>query len=192
MARVPYVDPEDVPPENRPLLDTLAEEADTPAAEYGLEGGTLNVYRALGNDLGLLEAFRTYGSTLWREGGLDPHERETVILATARAADSPYEWHQHVRVALNEGMSQGTILAISRREYDELEPTLAAIAAYVDRFVHAEVDDEHHDRLAARVDRETLLGVGMLAGCYLGLSRSLDALDVETEIEFVGWELENL
>ncbi|AXR80169.1 carboxymuconolactone decarboxylase family protein [Natrarchaeobaculum sulfurireducens] len=193
MARIDYANPEDLPAEKRDLLDTLSDaDVDDDERSHSLEGGTLNVYRTLGRTVALLEGFRGYGSTVWLESGLSPHERETVILATAYYADTAYEWHQHVRVALDEGMDPEEILAISREEPDRLEPERAALVAYVERFVDDEVDDETHERLADHYDEETILGVCALSGCYLGLARLLQALEVDLENEFVGWDLENL
>lgn len=205
MARIEYADPEDLPPEKRPLLDTLSDRANDETGDetdgepdddgergHSLEGGTLNVYRALGRNVDLLEAFREYGSAVWSEGGLTPHQRETVILSTAVHADTEYEWQQHVRVALDEGMDPDRIVAISRGDVDELPPEYAAIVEYVEAFVDGAVDDDAHERLAAHFDEETILGIGMLAGCYLGLARLLQALSVGLEAPFVGWELEEL
>ncbi|AXR76493.1 carboxymuconolactone decarboxylase family protein [Natrarchaeobaculum sulfurireducens] len=193
MARIDYANPEGLPAEKRDLLDTLSDaDVDDDERSHSLEGGTLNVYRTLGRTVALLEGFRGYGSTVWLESGLSPHERETVILATAYYADTAYEWHQHVRVALDEGMDPEEILAISREEPDRLEPERAALVAYVERFVDDEVDDETHERLADHYDEETILGVCALSGCYLGLARLLQALEVDLENEFVGWDLENL
>ena len=191
MARIPYADPVELPEAKRDLLDTLSD-VDAEDRDHDLEGGTLNVYRALGTNLAILEAFRSYGSTVWHESGLSPHERETVILATSYHADSPYEWHQHVRVALDEGMSREQIRAISSEDEGALEPELAAIADYVGAFVESAVDDETHDRLADHFDDDVIVGIDALSGLYLGLAKTLDALDVEPEVEFVGWELENL
>lgn len=193
MPRVPPVDPETFPAEKRDLLDTLSETA-VAADERGhsLEGGTLNVYRTMGQNPALLEQFRAYGSAVWRESGLSPHEREFVILATADAADSAYEWHQHVRVALDEGMDPEQLLAISRGAHDRLAPAHAAIVTYVEQFVAGAVDDATHEQLAEHYDDDVVLGIGMLAGCYLGLARLLTAFEVELEAPFVGWELENL
>ena len=191
MARVPYTDPAEIPVEKRDLLDTLSE-TDVDSSEYSLQHETLNVYRAVGCNLALLEAFRAYASEVWEHCGLPPHEREVVILTTAYYADAAYEWHQHVRVAFDEGMTPEQILAISREEPDQLDPQCAALVSYVERFVNAHVDDETHERLAVHYDDETIVGVGMLSGCYLGLARLLQALDVRPESEFVGWELENL
>ncbi|WP_255190736.1 carboxymuconolactone decarboxylase family protein [Natronobeatus ordinarius] len=191
MVRVPYVDPDDLPAEKRALLDTLSETEEAERA-HELEGGTLNVYRLLGNNVAVLEAFRSYGSTVWQESGLTPHERETVILATSCHADAPYEWHQHVRVALDEGMTREQIRAISSGDHEALEPELAAAVDYVDAFVEGDVDDDVHDRLADHFDDDVIVGIGALAGLYLGLARALDAFAVDTEVEFVGWDLENL
>lgn len=189
MPRIPYVEPTDLPEEKRSLLDTLS---DVDERDHRLEGGTLNVYRTMGNDVDLLEGFRDYGSTVWAGCGLDPHEREVVILTTAHQIGSAYEWHQHVRVALDEGMTRSQIRAIANDEDDPLDASQVALVRYVRAFVDGSVDDDTHDRLGEYFDDETILGVGMLSGCYLGLARLLQALDVETEVAFVGWDLEHL
>lgn len=194
MARVPYLEPADLPAEKRDALDALSdddEEGETKADDE--RAGIRNVYRAMANNPTALEAFRAHGSTLWHEGGLSAVDREIVILATARAANSRYEWHQHVRIAREEGISDEQLLAVSTGALDELDPEHAAIVEYVGRFVDDEVDDEVHDRLAAHYDDEQLTGVAAIAGLYLGLARLLQSLDVEVEAEetFVGWELED-
>ncbi|WP_418280441.1 carboxymuconolactone decarboxylase family protein [Halorubrum sp. DTA98] len=202
MARIEYADPEDLPPEKRPLLDTLSEDDDHDGRDdvddhdgersHSLEGGTLNVYRTMGRNVALLEAFREYGTSVWADGGLSPHQRETVILATAVHAGTEYEWQQHVRVALDEGMSTEHIVAISNGETDRLAPEYAVLVEYAEAFVNGTVDDATHESLADYYDEETILGIGMLTGCYLGLARLLQALSVDLEAEFVGWDLADL
>jgi 4-carboxymuconolactone decarboxylase len=207
MARIDYADPEDLPAEKRHLLDSMANEdgggddEDEPGSDDGGDGGDaahglrsdrLNVYRLLGRNPAILAGFREYLGTVWTAAGLTPHERELVILATARATDSRYEWHQHVRVALDEGLRVETILAVARGEPDRLSPEGAALVDYVTAFVAGAVDDDAHDRLATHFDEPTVLGVGALAGNYLGLAHVFDALDVDLETEFVGWGLANL
>jgi 4-carboxymuconolactone decarboxylase len=192
MARIPYADPWDLPSEKRDLLDSLSDADTGDERAHSLRAERLNVYRLLGRNPAVLDSVRSNLGTAWSESGLTPHERETVILSTARHADSRYEWHQHVRVALDEGMDPEQILAIARREYDRLPDEQAAIAAYVEQFVAQSVDDEIHDRLATHYDDATVVGIGALAGSYLGLAHVLDALDVDFETEFVGWDLEGL
>ncbi|MGM0398025.1 MAG: carboxymuconolactone decarboxylase family protein [Halobacteriota archaeon] len=191
MARITLADPADLPPEKRPLLDSLSD-ADDAVVDHDLEGGTLNVYRALGRNLAILEGFRDFGGAVWHGSDLEPIERELVILTTSYHTDMRYEWHQHVRVALDEGIPPETILAVSMDRTDELDPEHARLVEYVERFVAKDVDDETHERLAAHYDEATVVGIGMLSGLYLGLAHVLDALAVELEAPFVGWELENL
>ena len=193
MARIPYVDPESFPEEKRDLLDSLsdkAEELDERA--HNLEGGTLNLYRTLGNNVALLEAFRTFAGEVWGGSDITIQEREFVILGVSHKIDASYEWHQHVRIALDEGISPEEIKAVSSGEYDVLDDRTVALLNYVRSYVVGEVDDATHDALAAHYNDETIVGIGMLASTYLGLARQIEALDVETEVEFVGWDLENL
>lgn len=191
MARISLADPEDIPAEKRALLDSLSD-ADDPAVEHDLEGGTLNVYRALGRNLPILEGFREYGSTVWSNSGLEPVERELVILTTSHRTEMRYEWHQHVRVAIDEGIPPETILAVSTDDTADLEPEQATLVDYVERYVAGSVDDDIHEELASHYDESTIVGITALSGLYLGLAQILDALDVELEAPFVGWELENL
>lgn len=193
MARISYTNPADLPEDKRDLLDTLSDDvADDNERRHSLQGGTLNVYRAIGRSPSLLEGFRSYAGVAWEQSGLSPHEREVVILSTAYFAESTYEWQQHVRVALDAGMDPEQILAISREETDRIAPEYAALVAYVEQFVNGRVTDETHEGLVEHYDEEVVLGVGILSGCYLGLGRLLQAIDVDLESEFVGWDLENL
>lgn len=191
MARITLADPEDLPAEKRSLLDSLSD-ADDAVVDHDLEGGTLNVYRALGRNLAILEGFREFGGAVWHGSDLEPVERELVILATSYHTDMRYEWHQHVRVALDEGIPPETILAVSMDRLDDLDPAHARLVEYVERFVSKDVDQETHERLVEHYDEPTVVGIDMLSGLYLGLAHVLDALDVELEAPFVGWELENL
>lgn len=191
MVRVPYVTREDLPEEDRDLLRSFR--ADTPE-EYRhlLSTEERNVYRTLAHVPKSLEQFRAFGRTLREELDLDPRERELVILTTASALRSAYEWHQHVRIGLTEGLSPEEILAISDRDYGAFEDDKRALVEYVDSYVTGTVDDETYDAFAARVDESKVVGIGLLTGIYLVIGRQMDALGVETEEPFVGWDLKNL
>lgn len=193
MARLPYVDGSDLPEEYAHLTISQRSREETPEEFYYLLGDEArNVYRAVANAPPLLEAFRQYQSTLWDKAGLDPEHRELVILATARATENEYEWHQHVRVALIEGLSEAKIRAVSDGDLDAFDPKEAALVEYTTTFVDETVDDETHDDLMAFVEEETLVGVQLLSGAYASTAKVIEALKVETEEEFFGWQLENL
>lgn len=191
MVRVPYVTKENLPEEDRDLLRSFR--ADTPE-EYRhlLSTEERNVYRTLAHVPESLEQFRAFGSTLREELDLDPRDRELVILTAASALRAAYEWHQHVRIGLTEGLSREETLAISDRDYEAFKDHERVLVEYVDSYVTGTVDDETHAALAARVDESKVVGIGLLAGMYLVIGRQMDALGVETEEPFVGWNLENL
>lgn len=191
MARVPYVDPEALPDDDRHLLETSMDAADLPEAYRHLYSTPVrNVHRAIGNNVPVLRAFREMNGAVWGHSGLSDRQRELVILAVARATDARYEWHQHVRHALSVGLDPDEIRAIAREDYDDFAEDEAALLAYAAATASGSVADEHHAPLADRFDPETRVGITMLASAYTGLARALDALAVEPEEPFVGWDLD--
>jgi alkylhydroperoxidase family enzyme len=192
MARVPYVDPKAFPGEAE-LLETSMDDEDLPEAYREVfSTGTRHVHRAVGNNPTALRAFRESISGTWDASGLTDRERELTILAVARATGARYEWHQHVRHGLSVGLSPDEIRAVGREDYGEFDEEEAALLAYAAATAGGTVTDGTFDRFAERFDRETVVGTTMLAGSYAGLARALDAMGVEPEEAFVGWELEGL
>lgn len=191
MARVPYPDDDEI---LDPSLVESASDPEAAATDLGrsLDADELNVFRAMAHTAPALAGFREYVATLWSHCGLTARERQLLILAVAAQAESAYEWHQHVRVALDEGLTPDEIRAVSTGDVEPLEPEFVAIIEYASRFVEGRVDDATHERLATHYDDAEIVGIGMIASAYLGLAHFLDALAVDTEVEFVGWTLENL
>jgi len=192
MARVPYVDPESFAGDPT-LLKTSMDPEDLPGVyRETFSTGTRHVHRAIGNNPEALRAFRESIRGFWGASGLTDRERELTILAAARASDARYEWHQHVRHALSVGLTPEEIRAVGRREYDGFPEAEAALLEYVAGTAAGAVNDATFERFAERFDRETVVGTTVLVGSYAGLARALDAMAVEPEEAFVGWELEGL
>ena len=178
MARVPLVDREDRPEEYQYLLheDALGER---------------NIFRAIGNAPPVLQSYMRYGTTLWETGDLTARERELLILAVARALRSAYEWHQHVDIGREAGLTDKGIAAIGREEYENFEgfdDRDRTLLAYADAFARGEVTDAIHEDLAEFCEASTLTGVAMLCSHYVATARALDALVVPLEGSFVGWQ----
>lgn len=192
MARLPYVDPETFSGDDDLLETSMDDEALPEEYRDRFSTGSRHVHRAIANNPAMLRGFRDSNSTVWQESGLGGRERELAILASARASDSRYEWHQHVRHGLSVGLMPQEIRAVARGEYDEFSAKEAALVAYAAAVSEGAVDDETFERFADHYDRETVVGTTMLVGSYAGLARSLDAMGVEPEEAFVGWELEDL
>jgi len=178
MARVPYVDESALPTEHQDLLVSA------------LQGKPLNIYRAIGNNPAALYGLRTFLGALWRDSGLDPKQRELVILAVTAEIESAYEFHQHVAIARDVGIADSEVLAIADGDPAGFDRGDRRLIEYAQAVVRNEVDDDCHDALAASYTPETIVGVAALAGGYLLVGRLLSALAVDTETPFVGWRLE--
>jgi len=178
MARVPYVDEAALPKEHQDLLASA------------LQGKELNSYRAIGNNPAVLYGLRTFLGSLWRDSGLDPDQRELVVLAVSHEVESAYEWHQHVAIAREIGIADRDILAIVDGDLGQFDTGDKTLIRYALAVVRGTVDDESHDALVAAHGPETVVGVAALASGYLLVGRLLGALDIEPESPFVGWRLE--
>jgi len=80
MARVPYLDREDLPPEDRDIYDGLVAK----------RGFVANLFRVLANAPGLLRRLLAYSDYVRHDLGLDPHLRELAILTVGRVCRVDY------------------------------------------------------------------------------------------------------
>ncbi len=175
MARLPL-------PTRESLPDDVKERWDRTAAR----GPVLNIMRAFLLNPGIeINAF-----SVWRASGLSPRAREIVILRAAYVRESTYEWHQHVRIARDAGLTDDVIEAVRGwRDASVFSEDERALLAFVDGLDGGRPSD---DSLAAvskgRTDGE-VFGVLYLITMYFQLAHVMAALDLETEEPFVGWAL---
>lgn len=175
MVRVPLLDPEDVPEDYRYLLtDSDVGEAD--------------IFRAMVHAPEPMRSYMLYSTTLWDV--LPVRERELVILTVARAVDQPYEWHHHVDVGREAGLTDREVEALATGELAALDGSDRALAEYAQAVTEGRVSDTEHEALESAFDTQTVVGVTLLASHYVATARTLDALGVEPEEEFVGWHPE--
>jgi 4-carboxymuconolactone decarboxylase len=177
MARIPLPTRESLPD------DALRQRWDRLAAR----GPVLNVLRLfLTNPAIELNARR-----VWQASGLSPRARELVILRCAYVKQSTYEWHQHVRIATDEGLTPADIAAVrSWQDAGCFSADERALLAYVDELAmmprpgDAAFAAVSHGRAPAEI-----LGVTMLITLYFQLAHLMAAFDLETEGPFVGWDV---
>jgi 4-carboxymuconolactone decarboxylase len=94
----------------KPRFAPLADAELTPEQAEALEpmrpGLVLNIFRTLAHAPKALTRFNQWGGyVLSRRNDLPPREREIVILRTGFLCKSGYEWTQHVRIGLREGLT---------------------------------------------------------------------------------------
>ncbi|MBP1986669.1 carboxymuconolactone decarboxylase family protein [Halolamina salifodinae] len=197
MARIPYLDPEDLPEEYRDLVISK------------LQGKPVNVYAAIGNNPEVLAGTRAFLSSLWESSGLEDRDRELVILLAAAENDCRYEWHQHVGIGGDAGVTKAEMAAIADGDFDSFDVDEsdsdssgsqnaersgdgddALLLWYATAVLDHDVDDDLHDEFVEAYDESTAVGVASLASGYTSLAGVLDALDVGLEEgeEFAGWD----
>lgn len=178
MARVPYRAADELPEDVRDLV--VSE----------LQGRSLHVYRAIANNPAVLRGLRGFLGALWADTGLSERQRELVILATARAAGSEYEWHQHTRIARDDHLDIEELDAIGAGEFGAFDPDDEALLSYGVAVAEGTVDDAVHEAaLEVLGDESTIVGAAATAAGYLALARIIDACGVELEPgdAFIGW-----
>lgn len=179
MARVPYVESDDLDPEYRDLIASTLQ-----------PGKTLNLNKALGNNQEVLSGFREFFGALWNHSGLTDRQRELVILTAASEVGSEYEWQQHENVGSSVGLSPDEIAAIARDDRTPFNDVDRILMSYTRAAVRERVTDELHGALCEYFDDETVVGVATIASSYVAVALLVDALDIDFESgdAFVGWD----
>ena len=166
MARVPYLDRNDLAEDDRHIYDRIAEtrgsvEPDTPMP---------NSFRALLNSPGAADAVGQLGEYLRFHTSLDPVCREIAIISVAREASSPYEWAHHAPVARRSGVPEAVINAI-RTCAKAAKELVGDATMSAETFATAE-------RL---LGTQGVVDLVTLVGYYAMLSAALAALQVDVE-----------
>ena len=168
MARVPYLDRDDLPPEHRDLIDR-----------------DINLYRALAHSPNGMRSFRALGTFIRHKSRLDPRLRELAILQVGYLARAPYEWSHHVEIGRHFGVSDADIRAITAEtegRASDLE-SLAKLVLRAAREMTRDLDlsDETYQALARDLDHERMLDLILTIAFYNGVVRLLAALRIDVE-----------
>jgi alkylhydroperoxidase family enzyme len=133
---------------------------------------------------------RTFLRALWRNSGLSERERELVILTTAAAIESRYEWHQHVTIARGVGVDDAVIAAIGDGPLSALDAADRTLVEYVRAVVTERVDAVTHAAAADHYDPDVLVGIAATAQGYVALGGIIRAFDLELEPDesLHGWD----
>ncbi|THE64924.1 carboxymuconolactone decarboxylase family protein [Salinadaptatus halalkaliphilus] len=174
-ARVPLVTQDELPEDYQYLFD-----------EDVL--GELHLFQSMGHVPRAMQAYMRYGTALWNAGDLTTRERELAILAVARTVRARYEWHQHVELGREAGITDSELAAIARDDDTDFPEREQAIMRYASAVATGGVTDPLFRAAEEVTDTETVVGLTMLAGHYLMTARILDSLSVPIDDEaFVGW-----
>jgi len=172
MARVPYLGPDDLAPENRDLLKR-----------------PITLHRALVHSPNGARSFLGLGEFIRHKSRLDPRLREMAILQVGYLARSPYEYSHHVKIGLDFGVSRDDIRAIAAETEGgatALEPLARTVLrAAREMATELAVSDTTFAALGGALDTERLTDLIITIAYYCGVVRLLASLQIDVEPEYL-------
>jgi alkylhydroperoxidase family enzyme len=172
MARVPYLEAEQVPEQYRSLLARPA-----------------TLFKALGNSPEGLRAFGRLGGFIRNGSTLDPRLREMAILQVGYLTGTAYEWTHHIGLAMAQfGVSADDIHAIgietAGRPAALLPLDRAVLRAAREMTTGLTVTDATWAELAYELSPEHLVDLVLSIGFYNLVVRVLQTLEIDLEPEY--------
>jgi alkylhydroperoxidase family enzyme len=135
----------------------------------------------------LFRPFLAYNMRLMPFGTLDRAESEAVILRTAAACGSRYEWTQHRALGRRAGLTDEQIELITNYPGDERLGALRLLmTATAEVLEHRVLSDETWRALSLRYEPAQILEIVMLAGNYAMLAGALNSFGVPLETAWRG------
>ncbi len=171
MARVPYLDPADLSPENRDLL-----------------ARNINLFRALVNSPDATRSFLGLAKYIRFHSKVDPRLREMAILQVGYVAKSPYEYSHHIKIGREFGVTDEDIRAIeaeSRGQATALPPLAKAVLqAARELTAQPNLSDATFTELRKGLDNEQIIDLLLTISFYAAVVRLLAALQIDVEDDY--------
>lgn len=171
MARVPYLDLKDLPPEHQ---DVLAR--------------PISLNRAMANSPNASRAMGVLAGYIRHDSKLDTRLRELAILQVGYLARSAYEWSHHVKIGREFGVSDDDIRAIGEDTagrptgLDAL--TRAVLRAAREMTGGLAMSDEIFAELEITLGREQVIDLTLSIAFYNAVVRLLATLQIDVEPEY--------
>jgi len=171
MARVPYLDTSDLPPEHRDVLSR-----------------PIALNRAMANSPDALRAMNGLAMYIRHKSRLDPRLRELAILQVGYLAKSPYEYSHHVKIGREAGVTDDDIRAIGAETegrptgLDILSKTVLRAAREMTEGLA--MSDEAFITLERALGREQVIDLTLVIAFYNAVVRLLATLQIDVEPEY--------
>jgi alkylhydroperoxidase family enzyme len=159
-----------------PLPPDIAENVEQLGAKQ------VNLYKALAHAPELLRAWINFAWALRGHETTERRLRELMILRTATLHHSPYEWHQHRRMAAEAGATDYEVAELEMwRTSEAFSEADRAALAFTDAIVAGDVPPAVTEELCRHFDEGQRVELTVTAAFYSMVPRVLDALEVPIE-----------
>ena len=163
--------------------DELTEEQREALKPMSANGRPLNIFRTLAHAPKALTRFQEWGAyVLSRRNSLPAREREIVILRVGFLCKSGYEFTQHTRIGLNEGLTAEEIAKIKTGAAAGWSAPDAALIRAADELVQGHfVSDATWAELGRHFDDKQRMDVVFTVGQYTQVSMFLNSFGVQLD-----------
>jgi alkylhydroperoxidase family enzyme len=171
MARLPYIDADQLPPEQRDLLKR-----------------PINLTRLLVNSPGMAKAFHGIGGYIRNKSTLDSRLRELAILQVGWMEKSEYEFTHHVKIGKEFGVTdediQGLFLETEGKpsKLDPLTKTLLKGAREMVRNIG--MSDETFAEIKKHLSNEHMTDLVLIIAFYCAVVRVLATMKIDNEPQY--------
>ena len=170
MARLPYLNPEDLAEADRPLLKRM-----------------ISLYRCVVHSPGALRAFSGLGQYIRFQAKIDPRLRELAILQVGWLAKSAYEWSHHVKIGYDFGVSDADIegmIADTAGKPSGLDALTLLVLKGAREIYAGGMSAETFAALQAHLTSEQMVDLTVTAAFYCAVVRTLATLAIDVEPDY--------
>ncbi len=178
MARVPYLEKSDLPPEHQDIL-----------------ARPIALNRAMANSPNAAKAMTGLAMYIRHKSKLDPRLRELAILQVGHLAKSAYEYSHHVKLGREVGVTDDDIRAIGEEtagrasKLDALSRTVLRAAREMTSDLA--MSDETFAELEGVLGREQVIDLTLAIAFYNAVVRLLGTLQIDVEPEYQRYLVEH-
>ena len=171
MARLPYLNPADLAPENQDLLKR-----------------PINLFRAMVHSPNGARAFHGLGEFIRWNSKLDARLREMAIIQVGYMTRSVYEYTHHIKIGRDFGVSDADLRGIAAETagqpsgLDDL--TCAVLRAAREMTSAISMTDATWAELSAHLNPEHLTDLTLTISFYNAVVRFLGAMQIDNEPEY--------
>lgn len=173
MARLPYLDREDLPESDRDIFDDMLERF----------GRIHNLHRAIAHSPVVLRPLLHWGEAIRRSTRLEPILRELAIMTVGRLTQCKYEYVHHQGIAKRVGVRPEQLDCLeaweSDPEFNEQERAVIRYATEATKPVA--VSDATFDALREFLDHEQIIELVLNVAFYNMVVRVLVPLEIDLE-----------
>jgi len=171
MARLPYIDADQLPPEQRDLLKR-----------------PINLTRLLVNSPGMAKAFHGIGGYIRNKSSLDSRLRELAILQVGWMEKSEYEFTHHVKIGKEFGVTdediQGLFLETEGKP-SKLDPLTRTVLKGAREMVrNIGMSDETFAEIKQHLSNEHMTDLVLTIAFYCAVVRVLATMKIDNEPQY--------